>query len=41
MVCDMKVAEDISIIEQQNEFINKYRERQTSSKHPGNIETSI
>jgi len=40
LVFDMKVAEDISIIEQQNEFINKYRERQTSSKHPGPILTS-
>jgi len=40
-VFDMKTAEDISILEQQKEFIDKFNNRtQTSSKHPGPILTS-
>ena len=35
MVLDMKLAEDISIVEQQNEFISRYKERKERGKHPG------
>ncbi len=35
MVLEMKLAEDISIIEQQNEFISRYKERKEGGKHPG------
>jgi len=40
MVLDMKLAEDISIIEQQNEFISRYKERKEGGKHPGPVLTS-
>ena len=35
LVLDMKIAEDLSILEQQDEFINKFRERKEGGKHPG------
>jgi len=40
MVLDMKIAEDISIIEQQNEFLTRLRERKEGGKHPGPVLTS-
>jgi iron only hydrogenase large subunit-like protein len=40
MVLEMKVAEDISIIEQQNEFISRFKERKEGGKHPGPVLTS-
>ena len=36
MVLDLKIAEDLSILEQQQEFLNRYRERKEGQKHPGN-----
>ena len=35
MVLDMKLAEDLSIAEQQNEFLERFRERKEGGKHPG------
>ena len=35
MVLDMKLAEDLSILEQQEEFITKFGERKEGGKHPG------
>eukprot|EP00088_Acartia_fossae_P004118 TRINITY_DN11754_c0_g1_i3.p1 TRINITY_DN11754_c0_g1~~TRINITY_DN11754_c0_g1_i3.p1 ORF type:complete len:477 (+),score=101.59 TRINITY_DN11754_c0_g1_i3:63-1493(+) len=40
MVLDMKLAEDLSIAEQQNEFLERFRERKEGGKHPGPILTS-
>jgi len=40
LVLDLKVAEDISVLQQQQEFINKLNQRQQSGKHPGPILTS-
>jgi len=40
MVLDMKLAEDLSILEQQEEFITKFGERKEGGKHPGPILTS-
>ena len=41
MVLDMKIAEDISIIEQQNEFLTRLRERKENGKHPGVLLLSL
>jgi len=40
LVLDLKVAEDISVLQQQQEFITKLNQRQPSGKHPGPILTS-
>jgi len=36
LVLDLKIAEDLSILEQQQEFLNRYRDRKEGQKHPGN-----
>ena len=40
LVLDMKVAEDLSILEQQDEFISLLRGRKVDGKHPGPVLTS-
>jgi len=40
LVLDMRLAEDLSILEQQEEFIARFRERVEGGKHPGPILTS-
>jgi len=40
LVLDMKVAEDLSILEQQDEFISRVRGRKEGAKHPGPLLTS-